>query len=432
MSMGSISLQQSRKLRYVTFFYLYVMQGVPSGFALTAVANYLAAAGHTPQATGRFVALVGLPWVIQFLWGPIIDRFQGSPMGRRRPWVLFSQFLALLASLGLLLVRNPADELFALTLAFLVHSIFASVQDASVDAMAISAIPEHERGRINAFMRGGMLFGTGVGAAALAYLMRNGGFFHAALAQSIFLMLMTLTTFFIKESPEDSLLPWAAGKRERARPADPPHPMMTWSRIYAELFRGFFAAQSLRTFGAIIAVYLCASVFIRTFSVHLIQQLRWDDTELSVLMGTYGMMVAMTAILVAGTLSDRIGMGRMLRLTMFLIGSFLVAFSLMFPLWEDTTLARAGLIAWYAFNPGYSVAAMPVLMALCREGVEGSQFTTYMAMVNLSDVAGAYVSGYALLLLPAPLIGLCCGIVVLGVLVAVWRPAAARNTAVLA
>lgn len=36
----SLMLSSSRPLRYVAFLYLYVMQGRPAGFALTAVANY--------------------------------------------------------------------------------------------------------------------------------------------------------------------------------------------------------------------------------------------------------------------------------------------------------------------------------------------------------------------------------------------------------
>ena len=36
-----LSLRQNKFLRYVTFFYLYVMQGVPAGFSSTALANYL-------------------------------------------------------------------------------------------------------------------------------------------------------------------------------------------------------------------------------------------------------------------------------------------------------------------------------------------------------------------------------------------------------
>ena len=82
------SLSESHRLRAATFFALYFVEGIPSGFALTAVANYLTARHLDPEVIGAFAARIGIPWSIQFVWGPIIDRFQGSPMGRRKPWVL--------------------------------------------------------------------------------------------------------------------------------------------------------------------------------------------------------------------------------------------------------------------------------------------------------------------------------------------------------
>src|ERR1700712_868198 len=153
-------LNESPGLRYVTFFYLYIMQGIPAGFALTALSNYLLGKGVSSGQVGTFIALVGLPWTVQFVWGPLIDRFQYSGMGHRKHWVVLSQWMAVLASCGLLLVRAPESQVPLLSLAFFIHSIFASVQVSSVDAMAITITPVAQRGRINAYMRGGFLLGT--------------------------------------------------------------------------------------------------------------------------------------------------------------------------------------------------------------------------------------------------------------------------------
>lgn len=119
----SLLLTENRPLRFATFFYLYVMQGVPAGFATTALANYLAGQNLSSARVGEFVAIVGAPWAFQFLWGPLIDRFQGSSMGRRRPWVIGSQILALLASVGIGTVGDPVSNIYALSVAFFVHSV---------------------------------------------------------------------------------------------------------------------------------------------------------------------------------------------------------------------------------------------------------------------------------------------------------------------
>jgi len=44
------ALSESARLRYFTFPYLYFMQGIPSRFALTALANYLLQKGSVHRA----------------------------------------------------------------------------------------------------------------------------------------------------------------------------------------------------------------------------------------------------------------------------------------------------------------------------------------------------------------------------------------------
>lgn len=80
-------------------------------------------------------------------------------------------------------------------------------------------------------------------------------------------------------------------------------------------------------------------------------------------------------------------------------------------------------------DPLLSVPAMALLMAFCCPCIEGSQFTTYMALVNLCGVASSYLNGWLLELTTAPTIGLGCGVLLLCLVVALHRfklqPAAA-------
>lgn len=399
----TLILTQNRRLRFITFFYLYAMQGVPAGFALTALANYLAAEGLRADRIGTFVAMQGLPWTFQFVWGPFLDKFQGSPMGRRRPWVVMAQFMAFLASLSMLFIDDPASNVMLLGLTFLVHGTFASIQDASVDAMAISTIPEQERGRINAFMRGGFLVGTGVGAAGLSYMLRHQGFQTAVITQSTFLLLATIVTFFIRERPTDVLFPGQS--RPTGQLADKQQHDHSISWLFRELFRGLTARRSLNLYLPILLVYSAQEIFIRSYNVHLIQRLGWSDTALSGLTGSYGVLVVIVVILLGGWLADRVGARKLLPYIMGVHVTYLLTITLLAPYWANPTIAAAGAVCWNVMDPSLSVAAIPILMSLCRTHVEGSQFTTYMALVNLSSVVGAFVSGYAQRIVQTPTIG---------------------------
>lgn len=421
-----LTLSHSRPLRYGVFFYLYVMQGIPSGFYLTALTNYFTAEGVRPNVVGSFVAIIGLPWAFQFVWGPLIDRFQGSPMGRRKPWVVGSQLMTVLASGILLFVSNPVAQITTLAWLFCLRSVFAAIQDAGVDAMAITVIPDEERGRVNAFMRAGFLLGTGIGAAVFAVILRDYGFREAALIQIGFLLTGVVLMAFIRERPEDRLLPsfgWlrrASLSRTSSASAVPTkqperltpernHESHGFRWLFTELFRGLFTRRSLFLFGAIILAYTSNALFLRAYNHHLIDELGWSDSEVSVLTGTYGMVAATAIALSGGYLADRIGAPRLLIIMLGVVAVYLVGFNLLSGSWVQRDVARTGLVALYFMDPAVSAAAMPVLMGICRKGVEGSQFTTYMAFVNLSDIVGTYFAGNALLYLTAPTIGLTAG-----------------------
>jgi PAT family beta-lactamase induction signal transducer AmpG len=403
-------LKESARLRYVTFFYLYIMQGIPSGFALTAIANFLVAKGVSPQSVGTFIAIVGIPWIIQFVWGPIIDRFQFSVIGHRKHWVVLTQIVAIIASLGLLLIKDPVHQLSLMSVLFFIHSNFASVQDASVDAIAISVVPSEERGRVNAFMRGGYLTGVALGSAGLSYIMHQFGFSSAVLTQSGILLFFTILTILTKLDKHDSLLP-SFGKHHRPVEEQEESPNLKW--LFHQLFKGILQKKSLETFTVIALVYLMFSIFIRSYTYHVIHVLGWSDQLVSVLQGSWGSVLIFFVIIGGGVLSDKIGHRKFQIRVMWGTSIYLILINLLSLFFKNDMLTGAGLVLWNFADPLFSVAAFPILMALCLKQVEGSQFTAYMALINFCDVLGSYVTGWSLSIFPAPYIGLFCGVVVL-------------------
>jgi PAT family beta-lactamase induction signal transducer AmpG len=417
----SLVLRDSARLRYFTFFYLYVMQGIPSGFALTAVYNYLIGQGLSARAVGSFAATVGLPWTFQFVWGPLIDKYQYSIIGHRKQWVVLTQLVAVAASLSLLLVHDPVRELTLLGVVFFVHSVFASIQDASVDAIAISVVPVAERGRVNAFMRAGSLAGWAVGGAALSYLLHHGGFGRAAWVQSLVLLAFTVLTFFIKLECTDRLLPQFGAAQRTDRPVltEEENPSLGW--LFRELWHSIVEKHSLRAFGIIVLGYVSASLFGNAFNFHLIHTIGWADTFLSTLQGTWGSILSFGVLMVGGVLADRLGASQLQRWVLLALATFLLLFSSLSSLWVVPAMGIAGVMMGSLADPLLSVSAMPLLMAYCRPKIEGSQFTTYMALVNLCTVTASYLNGWLLEVTTAPRIGLGCGVLLMGLLLALYR-----------
>jgi PAT family beta-lactamase induction signal transducer AmpG len=422
------TLKESAPLRYVTFFYLYFMQGVPSGFALTAIANYLIGKDVSSSSVGTFISIVGIPWILQMVWGPLIDRYRYSVVGHYKHWVLLTQVAAFGASLSLFAISRPEAQLTGIAAVFFIHSVFASVQDASVDAMAIDIVPVAQRGRLNAFMRAGILWGISFGAAVLSLVLHRYGFATAVLIQSGILLFFTILTFFIKLERADPLLPRFGGNRPKEKREE----TTSLKTVFKDLWQSMTERFNLRTAGIIILSYLAFGIFIRSFNFHLIQNLHWPDQKLSVLQGSWGSLITFGVLMAGGVIADRMGALRLQRQVLLFLALFLLIFNALSPAWRHEAVVTSGLLIWSVADPFYSVAAFPILMTLCKRTIEGSQFTAYMAMINLSDIGGAYVSGWLLHVVAAPVLGFSCGVLLLVCSYALYKQARRRSAMTLA
>ena len=413
------TLKENARFRYVTFFYLYIVQGIPAGFALTTIANYLLGQHVASEKVGAFIAVFGLPWTFQFIWGPLIDRYQFSVIGHRKLWVVLSQIIAVLASFGLLIVKDPLNEITLMSVLFFIYSIFASIEVASVDAMAIAIAPKDQRGRLNGFMRGGFLLGSAFGAAGLSTVLHIAGFRSAVLIQTFTLLIFTIVFFFTKLQHEDVFVPWGKSKSKQNLLADTnPKLSLLFKKVYAAITN----AKSLRYFGLVALVYFCSSVFIRSYTYYLINVLQGPDKTVSFLQGSWGSIITFAAIIVAGATSDRIGAKRLQQAAMWGVCLFLIILNATYNLWHYKIYSGGALLLWNLADPLLSVTIFPILMGLCWEKVEGSQFTTYLALINLCDVIGSYTTGWCVNFIFPPLLGLVCGLVMLVVLLMLkWK-----------
>src|SRR5438094_5626819 len=93
-------------------------------------------------------ALVGTPYTIKFLWAPVVDALDvpmlSSLFGRRRGWLLFSQFL-LIASIVLLAFCDPVAAPWLVAFAALLVATASATQDIVIDAFRVESLSESEQ-----------------------------------------------------------------------------------------------------------------------------------------------------------------------------------------------------------------------------------------------------------------------------------------------
>jgi len=137
----------------------YLAQGIPQGLLSITIPAWLASQGVGASQIASYLAVIVLPWVFKLVTGPLMDRYQFRPMGKRRPWVLTAQLGLSLSLLSLMLIENPAEQMGLLMLVGVLINSFAATQDVAVDGMSIDVTPVREQGRLNGFMSFGKAIG---------------------------------------------------------------------------------------------------------------------------------------------------------------------------------------------------------------------------------------------------------------------------------
>ncbi len=146
----------------VLIFSLYITQILGFAYFTEAFVAILRRNGVTLENLG-LVYMLGLFWVIRFLWAPVIDRFSIKKLGHYRGWIIIFQslmVLLLILSSGYSLIDNiPTVVFFAVLLAF-----FSASQDVALGALVLKTVSMKSRPTANALKSAGGMIGTILGS----------------------------------------------------------------------------------------------------------------------------------------------------------------------------------------------------------------------------------------------------------------------------
>ncbi|MFO1409690.1 MAG: MFS transporter [Steroidobacteraceae bacterium] len=135
-------LLASRKLLVILA--LGAASGYPNQITESALQAWMKDAGRSNTSIG-LLTYVAIPYLLKFLWAPLLDRYPLPLLGRRRGWMLVFQ-LALAASIAALALQDPATSLSAVAVTALVIVFFSASQDIVIDAYRADVSLPHERG----------------------------------------------------------------------------------------------------------------------------------------------------------------------------------------------------------------------------------------------------------------------------------------------
>lgn len=173
---------------------LYFSQGIPLGVAMEALPTLLRRDG-APLHALAWLPLVGLPWVLKFLWAPLVDNRYRPARGRRRSWILPMQgiVLACLAAVAVTGVSAASAPWVVALMAL--ASLASATQDIATDGLTAERFEGQALARANAVQVGGTMIGFfagGPGCLVLAGWLGQGGALALLAAVVAFSLLMAL------------------------------------------------------------------------------------------------------------------------------------------------------------------------------------------------------------------------------------------------
>jgi PAT family beta-lactamase induction signal transducer AmpG len=122
--------------------------GASSGFPNQVTESVLQAWMKDSGATNTTIGIlsyVAIPYLLKFLWAPIVDRYPLPLLGRRRGWILLMQ-IALATSIAMFALQDPSMSLVPVAICATAIVFFSATQDIAFDAYRTDVALPSERG----------------------------------------------------------------------------------------------------------------------------------------------------------------------------------------------------------------------------------------------------------------------------------------------
>jgi PAT family beta-lactamase induction signal transducer AmpG len=379
------TLVESYRARVLTLCALYVAQGIPWGFITVTFVTYLAVEGVAAGQLAFLLTLGTLPWSVKFLWGPIIDRYQFPEMGKRRPWILIAQTGMIVVLSAMLLIPNMSSNVTLVGIMFLVYNIFTALQDVSTDALAVDILEPHEFEKVNSYMFTSKAVGGIIGGAGLGTIIGFVGIKGAIVLQIPILVVIMLVPLFMTERPGEKLYPWSESSTQKNAES------IVEQKSFKEIFDNIKIAFSFRSaqLGIVLSLIISLSYFlIPILPLLFVRELGWTEEQFNATKGGVILIVTMLGYMAGGQLGKQYGGKAIIIYSAFSTALITAFWGMNESLWSNglfmMTVWSLQTFVWAMV----SINIYSLMMRITWAEVGGTQFTGYMAMMNLSAIIG--------------------------------------------
>jgi len=326
---------------------------------------------HVDLALIGVFSLVGLPYTLKFLWAPMMDRYVPPFLGRRRGWMVMSQF-ALVIALVSMAFSDPVQSPLILAVFALLVAFASASQDIVVDAYKTELLDPTE-------------FGMGAATANVGYrlaLLFSGAFALILSDQiswrAIYLIMAAsvgigILTSFLAPEP---LLSVKAPQSIREAMVDP------WI--------DFFHRKKVVDLIAFIIFYKMDVVFAVALMTPFMMELGFTKTDIGAVTKGFGLVATLLGTFAGGAWLSRLGIKKSLWVFGILQGISGICFYLLAKVGHHYPMMIVTIAAENFFSGMGNAAYAAFIMSLCNPRFTATQFALLTSLMALTrTLAGA-------------------------------------------
>ncbi len=322
-----------------------------------------------------FMALVGLPYTLKFLWAPFLDRFTLPFLGRRRGWMIMAQLalVIFIASLGL---TNPGKDPWMVAFAAFLVTFFSASQDSVVDAYRREDLSDEELGLgsslyVNGY-RVGMLLASGGGLI----MADNISFTMVYLIMAACMIVGILTTLFTVEPAV------TAGKPK------------TLKEAVIGPFTDYFQRQGALWILTFILLYKIGDTMASAMTTPFYLEIGFSKTEIGTVVKLFGFWATIAGGLIGGIAMLRLGINRCLWVFGFLQAASTACFAVLVQT-GPLVPVLAAVIAFENLSGGMGTAAYVAFMAsLTNKKFTATQYALLSSLMGIPRVLASAPTGF--------------------------------------
>lgn len=362
--------QKNKIFNLGTFFCLYIAQTIPMSFFSTVIPVMMRQENFSLSAIG-LLQLIKLPWILKFLWSPLVDRHTVTANDYKR-WIFSSELIYAFLIFGVAFLNFHTD--FYIIVALIILSFIASAtQDIATDALAVLSFSKQDKSLANSMQSMGSFGGSMIGGGVLLLLFKQIGWNELLPYVTLFVIVALLPLAFnsgITIQPKQT--------HERAKKADVLYFFLR-KKIWKQIGFLFLYYSGLIGTLAMLKPYLV--------------DLGYSMKEIGIMSGMAGTFVGFLSSFAGGMIVRRIGRFR----SRILFAVFILCATLYFIVLSytvpTTLLLYIGIFLLWGSYGMATIVVYTTAMDCVRPGREGTDFTIQTVITHLSGMLIAITSG---------------------------------------